>query len=42
MKIINIDRFKNTDDVTYDIEVEDNHNFYADNILVSNCHKINS
>ena len=40
MKIINIDRFKNTDDVTYDIEVEDNHNFYADNILVSNCHKI--
>ena len=42
MKILNIERFKNTDDTTYDIEVADNHNFYADNILVSNCHKVKS
>jgi len=26
----------------YNLEVEDNHNFFADNILVSNCHHISS
>lgn len=25
------------DDFVYDIEVEDNHNFYAENVLVHNC-----
>lgn len=28
---------KNINDVVYDIEVEDNHNFFANNILVHNC-----
>jgi len=26
----------------YNLEVEDNHNFFADNVLVSNCHRISA
>lgn len=28
-------------DLVYDIEVEDNHNFFADDVLVSNCDEMN-
>ncbi|MEA2090516.1 MAG: hypothetical protein U9O89_07170 [Thermoproteota archaeon] len=29
------------EEIVYDIEVEDNHNFFADGILVSNCDEMN-
>lgn len=39
MKILQIDRVeRKIDDVVYDLEVEDNHNYYAEGVLVSNCH----
>lgn len=33
-----IEPYKET--ITYDLEVEDNHNYFAGNVLVSNCHNI--
>lgn len=41
-KIINIEELDNNVDYVYDISVKDNHNFFANNILVSNCHHIAS
>jgi Rad3-related DNA helicase len=38
--IRSIEPYKET--VTYDLEVEDNHNYFAGNTLVSNCHNIES
>lgn len=35
-KILSIEPYKET--VTYDLEVADNHNYFAGNTLVSNCH----
>jgi hypothetical protein len=35
--IILIEPYKET--ITYDLEVEDNHNYFAGNTLVSNCHQ---
>jgi len=37
MKGFNIIKSEKIDDFVYDIEVEDNENFYANNILVHNC-----
>jgi superfamily II DNA or RNA helicase len=42
MKITKIDKIeRNIDDIVYDLEVEDNHNYFAGGVLVSNCHKVN-
>jgi len=37
-KILKIEEEKCEDDYVYNLEVKDNHNYFADNILVSNCH----
>lgn len=40
MKILKIDTVKReSSDVVYDLEIEDNHNYYAEGVLVSNCHQ---
>ena len=39
-KVIDIDFCKPTNNHRYNIEVEDNHNYIANGILVSNCHHI--
>jgi len=36
------DEASEKEEYVYDIEVEDNHNFFADGILVSNCHHVSS
>lgn len=41
-KIIEIQELDYNTDYVYDISVENNHNFFANNILVSNCHHIAS
>lgn len=41
-KIISIEELDYNEDYVYDITVENNHNFFANNILVSNCHHIAS
>lgn len=38
MKVTSVYRKKTKEDV-YDIQVEDNHNFYANDYLVHNCGK---
>ena len=38
MKILKIDIETNNEDVVYDLEVADNHNYYVEDVLVSNCH----
>ena len=43
MKIVKIDKIKrNQDEIVYDLEVADNHNYFVENVLVSNCHKVAS
>ena len=37
-RVMNVSYNDRDDKYVYDIEVENNHNFYADNILVHNCH----
>lgn len=39
-EIIDIQEVECKDEFVYNLEVEDNHNYFADNILVSNCHAI--
>jgi len=41
-KVIEIEELDYNTDYVYDISVENNHNFFANNILVSNCHHIAS
>ncbi|MEK7537031.1 MAG: UvrD-helicase domain-containing protein [Patescibacteria group bacterium] len=42
VEIIDIEKLKNVNEkFVYDIEVEDNHNFYANGILVHNCQDTN-
>ena len=39
MKISNIENTKRlSDEIVYNLNIEDNHNYYANGILVSNCH----
>lgn len=40
-EITNIEEVKYTEEYVYDIEVEDNHNFYAEGVLVHNCQDLN-
>jgi len=40
MKIKNITRIDRNEEDVYNLEVEDNHNYYANDVLVSNCHMI--
>jgi len=37
-EIISIEEIDCEDEFVYNLEVEDNHNYFADNVLVSNCH----
>lgn len=37
-RVMNVSYNDRDDEYVYDIEVENNHNFYASNILVHNCH----
>ena len=41
-KVIAVDYVGRTTKYVYDLTVEDNHNFFADRVLVSNCHHIPS
>ena len=41
MKVKKIHKFEYSGDV-YNLEVEDNHNYFADGLLVSNCHSVKS
>ena len=41
-KIIGIEELDYNEEFVYDISVENNHNFFANDILVSNCHHIGS
>ena len=38
MKINKIEVIDNTEDIVYDLEVEDNHNYFVEDCLVHNCH----
>jgi len=38
----NTDNLKDAEKYRYNIEVEDNHNYFANSILVSNCHSLES
>ena len=40
-EIRSIEEIEFTEDYVYDIEVEDNHNFYAEGVLVHNCQDLN-
>jgi superfamily II DNA or RNA helicase len=42
MKIKKIEIIKNEEDTVYDLAVQDNHNYYAEGVLVHNCHKTGS
>lgn len=42
MKIKKITQIPRNRECVYDLEVEKNHNYYANGVLVSNCHKISS
>ena len=37
-EIVSIEDFKYEEDYVYNLEIEDNHNYFANDILVSNCH----
>ena len=40
MKIINIKSISRENEEVYNLETEDNHNYYVNSILVSNCHQL--
>jgi len=40
MKIYSIKKIPRNNEDTYNLEIEKNHNYYANSILVSNCHKV--
>ncbi len=42
MKIKKISKIDRNNEDVYNIEVEDNHNYYCNDILVSNCHSLRS
>jgi superfamily II DNA or RNA helicase len=43
MKILNITKTNRaTDEIVYDLEIDENHNYFVEDVLVSNCHKIKS
>lgn len=42
MKIKNIEYIDRNNEDVYNIEVEDNHNYFVNNILVSNCHVLSN
>lgn len=41
-KVVSVEETYTKEYYTYDLEVEDNHNFYANGILVHNCQDLNS
>ena len=41
-KVIDVEELDYNEEYVYDISVKNNHNFFANNILVSNCHHIGS
>jgi superfamily II DNA or RNA helicase len=42
MKIKKISKKDNNEDVVYDLEVKDNHNYFVEDVLVHNCHGASS
>ena len=42
MKISKIEVISNEEDIVYDLEVEGNHNYFVEDVLVHNCHGASS